>query len=194
MADLKSSSWPKLWSRRCFGEEEVKVVDTFKGKHLKGQNINHSYTFLPTGKPAHRVVLADFVTTEDGTGLVHIAPAFGADDMQMATGKRSADHHDSRPDGTFIPEVRPWSGIFVKDADPLPLSEDLKNRGLLFRAGTLYTYVSILLALRYTTACIMPARPGISAPASSKTDWWLLNNEINWVPEPYQEWPVRQLA
>ena len=66
---------------KVFGDRPYRVVDTFKGKTLKGKRYAPLYTFIPTDKPAHRVVLADYVTTEDGSGLVHIAPAFGADDM-----------------------------------------------------------------------------------------------------------------
>jgi isoleucyl-tRNA synthetase len=69
---------------KVFRGEEVKVVDSFKGKKLKGQKYNPLFSFVPVDKPAHYVVLGDFVTTEDGTGLVHQAPAFGAEDMEMA--------------------------------------------------------------------------------------------------------------
>jgi isoleucyl-tRNA synthetase len=64
---------------KVFGEEEVTVLERFKGKDLKSRQYEPLFKFLPLEKPAHRVVLGDFVTTEDGTGLVHIAPAFGAD-------------------------------------------------------------------------------------------------------------------
>ena len=69
---------------KVFGEEAVKVLDHFKGKQLKGKQYHPLFTFIPTEKPAHYVVLGDFVTTEDGSGLVHIAPAFGQDDMQVS--------------------------------------------------------------------------------------------------------------
>ncbi len=74
----------KALVEKVFRGEEVKVVETFKGKKLKGQKYQPLFTFLPPDKPAHFVVLGDFVTTEDGTGLVHMAPAFGAEDMEMA--------------------------------------------------------------------------------------------------------------
>ena len=123
---------------KVFGEDEVKVVEKFKGKHLKGKQYKPLYTFMPPDKPAHRVVLADFVTTDDGTGLVHIAPAFGADDMQMATEDDLPIIMTVAPDGTFIPEVTPMGGMFVKDADPV-ITEDLRTRGLLYKATT-YTH------------------------------------------------------
>ena len=62
---------------KVFGDEAVKVLDTFKGKKLKDMKYQPLFTFLPPDKPAHYVVLGDFVTTEDGSGLVHMAPAFG---------------------------------------------------------------------------------------------------------------------
>ena len=67
----------KALIEQVFGEEEVKIISEFKGKALKGRKYQPLYTFLPPDKPAHRVVLADFVTIEEGTGLVHQAPAFG---------------------------------------------------------------------------------------------------------------------
>ena len=116
------------------------MVDAYKGKKLKGKRYQPLFTFLPPDKPAYYVVLEDYVTTEDGTGLVHTAPAFGAEDMQAALEFDLPVLMTVLDDGTFIPEVRPWSGKFVKDADPF-IIEDLQARGLLFRAGTItHTY------------------------------------------------------
>jgi len=146
---------------KVFRGEEVKVLETFKGKKLKGVKYHPLFTFLPPDKPAYFVVLGDFVTTEDGSGLVHMAPAFGQEDMQMANEHDLPVLMTVLPDGTFIPEIKPWRGVFVKDADP-QIIEDLRVRGLLFRsAGD---------AIR--RCCIMRASPGISAPASSKTNWF----------------------
>src|SRR3990172_760844 len=117
---------------KVFRDEEVKVVDTFKGRKLKGAKYHPLFTFLPPDKPAHYVVLEDFVTTEDGTGLVHMAPAFGAEDMQAANEFDLPVLMTVLPDGTFIPEVTPWRGQFVKDADPF-IIQDLQARGLLYR-------------------------------------------------------------
>ncbi|MEW5940328.1 MAG: class I tRNA ligase family protein, partial [Chloroflexota bacterium] len=119
----------KALVEKVFRDEEVKVVDSFKGKKLKGQKYHPLFTFLPPDKPAHHVVLGDFVTTEDGTGLVHMAPAFGAEDMQAALEFDLPVLMTVLPDGTFIPEVKPWRGVFVKEADPL-IIQDLDNRGL----------------------------------------------------------------
>jgi isoleucyl-tRNA synthetase len=165
---------------KVFGEDEVKVVDKFKGKHLKGKRYKPLYTFMPTDKPAHRVILADFVTTEDGTGLVHMAPAFGADDMQMATENDLPIIMTVAPDGTFIPEVKQWSGLFVKDADPA-ITEDLKTRGLLYKATT-YTH-TYPFCWRCDTPLLYYARKTWYIRTSQFKDRLVaLNNEVNWVP------------
>jgi isoleucyl-tRNA synthetase len=166
---------------KVFKDEEVKVVDTYKGKKLKDLKYKPLFTFIPTEKSAFYVVLADYVTTEDGSGLVHTAPAYGPEDME--TGKK----HDLpimltvQPDGTFIPEITPWRGIFVKDADPL-IIKDLDARGLLFRAGTItHTYP---FCWRCKTPLLYFARESWYIRTSSKKDRLVdLNNTINWVPE-----------
>jgi isoleucyl-tRNA synthetase len=60
---------------KVFGDEKVEVVDILKGKQLKDKQYQPLYTFLPPDKPAHRIVFGDFVTVDEGTGMVHIAPA-----------------------------------------------------------------------------------------------------------------------
>ena len=165
---------------KVFPDEKVKVVDRFKGKQLKGKHYKPLFTFVPPEKTAHYVVLADFVTTEDGTGLVHIAPAFGADDMQMALDFDLPIIQTVSPDGTFIPEVRPWSGIFVKDADP-KIIEDLEKRGLMLKSGT-YTH-TYPFCWRCATPLLYYARPTWYIRTSEFKDRLVaLNNEINWYP------------
>ncbi len=163
-----------------FGEEEVKILSEFKGKQLKGKRYQPLYTFLPPDKPAHRVVLADFVTVEDGTGLVHQAPAFGADDMQVALDEDLPILMTVAPNGTFIPEVRPWAGRFVKDADPY-IIEDLNNRGLLLKSLQ-YTH-TYPFCWRCTTPLLYYARPTWFIRTSELKDKLVsLNQEINWFP------------
>jgi len=171
----------KALVEKVFGEEEVKVVDTFKGKKLNGMKYHPLYTFMPTDKPAYFVVMGDYVTTEDGSGLVHTAPAYGPEDME--TGKK----YDLPvlltilPDGTFIPEVTPWRGIFVKKADPL-IIEDLHTRGLLFKSGEItHTYP---FCWRCHTPLLYYARESWYIRTSAYKDKLVsLNNTINWVPE-----------
>ena len=170
---------------KVFGDEEVKIVDSFKGKKLKGTKYHPLFTFLPPDRPAHYVVLGDFVTTEDGTGLVHIAPAFGAEDMDMSRAHNLPVLMTVLPDGTFIPEVTPWRGQFVKDADPF-IIQDLQARGLLFKAET-YTH-TYPFCWRCGTPLLYYARDSWYIRTSAHRDRLVeLNNTINWVPEHTKE-------
>ena len=165
---------------KVFGEEDVKVVESFKGKKLKGVKYQPLFTFMPPDKPAHYVVLGDFVTTEDGTGLVHMAPAFGAEDMDAALEFDLPVIQTVAPDGTFLPEVRPWSGVFVKDADPL-ITQDLEQRGLMFRVAE-YTH-TYPFCWRCKTPLLYYARGTWYIRTSQFKDRLVeLNDEINWVP------------
>jgi isoleucyl-tRNA synthetase len=116
---------------------EYRVLDDYKGQKLVGKRYSPLFTFLPVDKDYCYVIEGDFVSTTDGTGIVHIAPAFGAEDMQVG---REHDLPvlmtvDSR--GEFISEVTPWRGMFVKEADPLIIRE-LTERGLMYTSGTYY--------------------------------------------------------
>ncbi len=165
---------------KVFGETEVKVLETFKGKKLKGTKYNPLFTFMPPEKEAHYVINGDFVTTEDGTGLVHIAPAFGADDMEVAVDFDLPVIQTVAPDGTFFPEIRPWSGVFVKDADPL-IVEDLNNRGLMFEVKE-YEH-SYPFCWRCKTPLLYYARETWYIRTKSLKDRLVaLNDTINWVP------------
>jgi isoleucyl-tRNA synthetase len=166
---------------KVFGEEAVEIVKVIKGKQLKGKKYQPLYTFLPPDRPAYRVVLANFVTVEDGSGLVHIAPAFGEDDMNIGLAEDLPVIMTVAPDGSFISEVRPWAGRFVKDADPF-IIEDLKNRGLLLKSE-LYTH-TYPFCWRCTTPLLYYARPTWYIRTSKlKEDLVNLNQEINWYPE-----------
>lgn len=169
---------------KVFRGEEVKVVDTFKGKKLKGMKYQPLFTFVPLDKPAHYVVLGDFVTTEDGTGLVHQAPAFGAEDMEMSKQYDLPVLLTIQPDGTFIPEVTPWRGIFFKDADP-QITQDLEARGLMFRAEKMtHTYP---FCWRCHTPLLYYARDSWYIRTSAKKENLVnLNKTIHWVPDHIQ--------
>ena len=166
---------------KVFGDDEVKVLETLKGKKLNGVKYHPLFTFLPPDKPAHFVVLGDFVTTEDGTGLVHMAPAFGAEDMDMAREHNLPVLMTVLPDGTFIPEVTPWRGVFVKDADKM-IIEDLRARGLLYKSEA-YTH-TYPFCWRCGTPLLYYARESWYIRTSAYRDRLVeLNNTIGWVPE-----------
>ncbi len=160
---------------------EYKVIKTFKGKQLKGKHYHPLFTFLPVEKDAHYVVMADFVTVEDGTGLVHIAPAFGADDMQMSIEFDLPILMTVNDNGRFIGDVSPWAGMWVKDADPL-IVDELQHRGLMFNVGT-YTH-TYPFCWRCDTPLLYYARPTWYIRTSElKHRLVALNENINWYPD-----------
>jgi isoleucyl-tRNA synthetase len=166
---------------KVFGSEPVRVLETYKGYKLKGKHYHPLFTFLLPDKPAYTVILEDFVTAEFGTGLVPIAPAFGAQDMEAAQEFDLPLLVTVTEGGTFIPEVRPWSGKFVKDADPLVIS-DLASRGLLFKVET--TTHTSPFCWRCNTPLLYFARGTWFIRTSQfKDKLAALNQEVSWRPE-----------
>ena len=166
---------------KVFREEQVRVFETFKGKKLKGLRYLPLFTFLLPDKPAHFVILENFVTTDDGTGLVHIAPAFGAEDLQASLEHDLSVLMTVNEDGTFIPDVRPWRGRFFKEADP-DITSDLETRGLLYRAET-YTH-TYPFCWRCSTPLLYYARgTWYIRTQQYKEKMVELNKTINWYPD-----------
>jgi isoleucyl-tRNA synthetase len=161
--------------------EQFKIIGDYKGSELKGWKYRPLFTFLPLEKQAHRVVTGDFVTTEDGTGVVHQAPAFGAEDMQMSIENDLPVLMTVDSRGCFIPEITPWQGMFVKDADPL-ITKDLATRGLLYRSGTiLHTYP---FCWRCGTPLLYYARSTWYIRTTQyREQLAALNETIHWYPE-----------
>jgi isoleucyl-tRNA synthetase len=109
------------------------IVKELKGKDLVGLRYEPLYPLNEEViKRAYRVIPADFVSLEEGTGLVHIAPAFGEEDMTAGKKNNLPILLTVDEEGRFTLEVKKWARMFVKDADPL-IIEDLKNRNLLFK-------------------------------------------------------------
>ena len=157
------------------------VLEEKKGKELQGIHYEPLYQFLPVDKDYAYVVNADFVTLEDGTGIVHMAPAFGAEDLDTARKYDLPILMTVAPDGTFIDAVEPWKGRFVKEADPL-IEEDLRSRGLLYKAETYrHNYPH---CWRCGTPLLYYAREAWYIRVSAHKDDLIANNEkINWVPD-----------
>jgi isoleucyl-tRNA synthetase len=170
---------------KVFAGEEYKIVGDYLGKEMKGWRYQPLFTFLPLEKPAHRVVLGDFVTTEDGSGIVHQAPAFGAVDMQMSVENDLPVLMTVDEAGCFIPQITPWKGMFVKDADPL-IIQDLQSRGLMLRSGIIHhTYP---FCWRCGTPLLYYARSTWYIRTTQYKDRMVaLNNTIHWYPEHIKE-------
>jgi len=114
-----------------FGED-VTVIGTVPGRDLERKRYRRPLDLIDI-PGAHFVILADYVTTTDGTGLVHQAPAFGADDLASCRAYGLPVVNPVGPDGHFAADVPLVGGVFFKDADPMLIAE-LTARGVLFKA------------------------------------------------------------
>ena len=129
---------------------------------------------------AYTVLESDFVSMEDGTGIVHIAPAFGGEDFELGKerGLLFVQPVDLRG---LMPEGSPWPGRFVKDADA-GIIEDLQGRGLMLKSGTIqHTYP---FCWRCGTPLLYYAKPSWYIRTTARKEQLIAGNErINWYPE-----------
>ena len=158
--------------------ETAAIMERRAGTDLLGLTYEPPFAFIPG---AHRVVAGDFVTTEDGTGIVHLAPAFGADDMRVA---RENDLDAPNPvdrQGRFTDAVGAFAGRFVKDAD-LDLIADLTARGRMVRQKTYHH--SYPHCWRCSTPLLYYAKPSWYIRTTEVRDRMIAENQsIGWHPE-----------
>lgn len=114
-------------------EGDFEIVERYKGKELSGLEYEPLFTYVETDKKAYYTITAEFVTTDEGTGIVHIAPAFGEDDYQVGVEYDLPVLQPVNEAGRFTEEVTDFAGLFVKEADPR-IIEHLDKRGLLYRS------------------------------------------------------------
>ena len=119
---------------RVLGDDvEANIVATRKGAELVGMRYEPPFRYAePEGGPAWQVVDADFVSLDSGSGLVHLAPAFGEDDFRVCKEKGMGFLQLLKPDGTFPDEVTDFAGRFCKEADR-DIIRNLRARGVLFK-------------------------------------------------------------
>jgi isoleucyl-tRNA synthetase len=116
--------------------ESAEILDRFRGAEIEGTRYEPPFAFIPAdayGERGHTVLAGDFVTAEEGTGLVHTAIAFGEDDFRLGEQYGLAVVNPVREDGTYDERIGPFAGRNVKEADP-DLVADLEGRGRLLRA------------------------------------------------------------
>ncbi|KAA1399727.1 isoleucine--tRNA ligase [Aeromicrobium ginsengisoli] len=116
---------------KALGEGWEPTGESFSGTDMERWTYERPFDLVEFPAPAHFVVLGDYVTTEDGTGLVHQSPAFGADDMAVCKAYDLPVVNPITPDGHFEADVPLVGGQFFKTADRA-LADDLASRGLMF--------------------------------------------------------------
>jgi len=161
--------------------EGAEVIDSVLGAALVGRTYTPMFSYFADQPDAFRIIAGDFVTTEDGTGVVHLAPGFGEDDQRVCSenGIGLVVPVDSR--GLFTSEVPDFEGMLVFDANPLIIRE-LKSRGIVLRHET-YDHAY--------PHCWRTGKPLIYKAVSSwfvnvtavKERMVALNEEITWVPD-----------
>jgi isoleucyl-tRNA synthetase len=159
--------------------ERAQVRETRRGAALLGARYEPPY---PNVDGAHTVVAGDFVTLEDGSGIVHLAPAFGAADLAVGREQGWSVWRPVGDDGRFT-DLGPAfvRGLFVKDADPL-IIEDLRHRGLLVKEGP-YEH-AYPFCWRCATPLLYYARPAWYVRTTAVKDRLLeVNASVGWVPE-----------
>jgi isoleucyl-tRNA synthetase len=169
---------------RVLGTEGVRILNRFPGAALDGVRYEPPFAFLKAdayGERGHTVLLGDFVTADDGTGLVHTAIAFGEDDFRLGQQYGLNVVNPVRPDGTYDERIGPYAGRHIKAADP-DLIEDLRGRGRLLRAGTFeHSYPHCWRSgdplIYYATRSWYIATSGL------RDELIAANEEVNWHPE-----------
>jgi isoleucyl-tRNA synthetase len=164
--------------------EDTEVVDRFHGRDMVGAGYEPPFGFIAGseyGEKGHTVLRGDFVTAEDGTGIVHTAIAFGEDDYRLGAENGLAVVNPVRLDGTYDERIGPYAGRWVKDADD-DLIADLESRGRLLRAERyLHAYPH---CWRCGTPLLYYAKPSWYVRTSKLRDRLLAANEtIDWHPE-----------
>ncbi len=163
--------------------EDAEVLDRFPGAAIAGTAYEPPFSFIKSdeyGPRGHTVLLADFVTAGDGTGLVHTAIAFGEDDFRLGERYGLTVVNPVRLDGTYDERIGPYAGRFVKDADP-DLIEDLRSRGRLLREERCeHSYPH---CWRCGTPLLYYAKPSWYIATSRVRDRLLAGNEtVSWYP------------
>ena len=111
---------------------DYEILERMKGRNLMGLGYEPIFTFLHPEEKAYYVIEADFVTTEDGTGIVHIAPAFGEDDYKAGQKFGLPTLQPVDKSGRFTEEITLSKGRFVKEADP-DIIKNMEERGILYK-------------------------------------------------------------
>ncbi|MFW7378241.1 MAG: isoleucine--tRNA ligase [Oligoflexus sp.] len=162
-------------------EPDYEILSELKGRDLSGRSYQPLFSYFKDHANSFRILLDDYVTTEEGTGVVHMAPAYGEDDFRVCTaaGIELIDPLDE--EGCFREQIAEYKSLFVKDADK-EIIKDLKANHMLLRHETLVH--SYPMCERTNTPLIYRAIPSWYVAVEKIKDQLVANNQkIHWVPE-----------
>jgi isoleucyl-tRNA synthetase len=162
--------------------DDAEIEERFPGADLLGLAYEPPFPYITDyGERGHTVLAGDFVSLEDGTGVVHTGAAFGEDDFRLAESNGLTIHNPVRPDGTFDERTGPFAGLHVREADPR-IIEALRESGRLFREGTYeHAYPH---CWRCETPLIYYAKSGWYVRTTQvKGELLAANEAVTWYPE-----------
>ncbi len=177
-------------AEKLFGEANMRIISSFKGKDLERMEYDPLFTYgknqiTASGKPAFYITCDDYVTLSDGTGIVHIAPAFGEDDSRV--GKKYGLPFVQLVDteGKMTEDAEEFAGVFCKDADPGLIRKLAIEKRLIGKLPYEHSYP---FCWRCDTALIYYARNTWFIEMTKLKDNLLRNNKtINWIPETIRD-------
>jgi isoleucyl-tRNA synthetase len=167
--------------------EEYETVATYSGAELVGRHYQRLFD-LPEAKDVNdgwRVVGADYVSTEDGTGIVHQAPAFGAEDYEVCQREGLPMFNPMGPDGHFLPDTPLVAGEWFKDSNK-KINRDLRDRGMLYRQEN-YKHNYPHDWRKGTPLMSYPVESWFVKTTEIKDRMVALNKTINWYPESIRD-------
>lgn len=162
-------------------DTEYKIIEEYVGTDLTGMHYVPLYDNIKPDGDAYKVVADNYVTMEDGTGIVHIAPAFGEDDNRVCVQNDMPFINHVNAQGNFVEEMGEWAGMFVKDTDKL-IIRDLKERGQAY--AVIPFEHSYPFCWRCDTPLLYYACDTWFIKMTAVRDNLLKNNEtVNWMPD-----------
>lgn len=165
-------------------EVPFEIVTRVKGSELEGLQYEPLYSFLPIEKSAHRVISMGYVSADDGTGLVHTAPAFGEDDFAASKAHDLPVLVTVDAEGRQMPELGAFAGMPIKESDAA-IIDDLRARGLLYRDERI-TH-SVPICWRCSTALLYRAQPAWYVNITKlKPKLLETAKKINWYPDHFK--------
>ena len=162
-------------------ETPYEIIKTFKGEELLGTKYEQLMPFAKVEGKAFEVIHGDYVTLTDGTGIVHIAPAYGEDDSLVAKKNGIAFVNLVDKSGNFVKEVEPWAGRFVRDCNE-DICKWLTNENKLFsKEKHVHSYPH---CWRCDTPLLYYPKESWFVAMSKLRDELVANNStVNWYPE-----------